>query len=87
MRKFVSQYYIKSYGGVLDPYYEKFLVEMVKVAANREGQTRASRANKTLGLGFRNLRPINPDDDSPEREVVTISMTLEAKQDRLRESL
>lgn len=87
LRVLMSQYNRKKDGLAVDSHYEKLLKSMANVAMNKEGLAENSRANKAEGLGFRNSRPIDPEDDSPEREKVEISMTAEGKQQRHLEGL
>jgi hypothetical protein len=82
LQKLVRQFRAIADGHKIDSHYEKLLGKMARIAGNKEGMASASRANKAEGLGFRNVLEIDPDDDSPEREIITISMTTEAKQER-----
>ena len=83
----VSQFNARTLGGMLDPYYQSFLGTMARVATNKESMAQASRANKSEGLGNRNVKPIDPDDEIEEPDPVIVPMSRTAKLEHLRESL
>jgi hypothetical protein len=93
VRKVFAQLTSNLFGiGMHDQYYQDFLGKSARIARNKEGMARASRANKQQeGLGRRNVLPVAAKDyladlEDPEDTIQSYEKRSHNRQDQGRES-